>query len=49
VADLVGMAVVDGVHDLNKGVSGFSFGEMTLGDNSVEKFTSLAKSKWHKN
>jgi len=49
VANLVGMAIVDGVHNLDKGVSGFSFSVMALGDNSVEKFTALAKSKWQKN
>ena len=48
-ADLVGVAVVDGVHDLDEGVSGFSFSEMALGDNSVEKFTAFAKSNWKKN
>ena len=44
-ANLVGMAVVDSMHDLDEGVSGFNFSEMTFGDNSVEKFTALAKSK----
>ena len=48
-ADLVGVAVVDGGHDVDQRGSCLSFSEMALGDNSVEKFTALAKSKWQKN
>ena len=43
--NLISMAIVDSMHDLDEGVSGFNFSEMTFGDDSVEKFSALANSK----
>lgn len=43
-ADTIGVAVVKSVNDLDEGVSGFSFGEVALLDDSIEEFTTLAES-----
>jgi len=44
VADIEGVAVVEGVHDLVEDIAGFGFTEMTLSSNSFEEFTTGADS-----
>jgi hypothetical protein len=42
-ADFIGMAIVESEHHLSEDVSGLLLIEMTLGNDSVEQFSTVAK------